>query len=342
MKECRYYFMIVSIAVVAYNETEFLPLLLEDIVSQDYPHNKIELLLIDSMSTDDTPEIMRKFKENSDFLVCKLLKNKKRVIPAGHNVAIDNFIGDALIRIDAHARIPFDFISKNVEALSGEEVAVGGRRPCITGRSDYMGRLLLSAENSVFGSGFAPYRTSRKRLYSKSLFCGMYRREVFNTVGRFNEQLPRSEDNEMCYRIRKAGYRLCYSPEIVFFQYMRASLFSMLRQKMLNGYAVGKTLAFSPKCFSLFHFAPLALIISLSVAIILCFGGDSFPLGFIGTVYGSVLTAATVVAISNEPILCNLFLPLVLFLVHLFYGIGTILGLTVFPFWRVYIKRNVL
>ena len=129
MRECRYSFMIVSIAVVAYNEGAFLPLLLSDIALQDYPHNKIELLLIDSISSDNTPEIMRRFKEECDFLSCKLLVNKKRVIPAGHNLAIDNFIGDALIRIDAHARIPVDFISKNVKVLNSGEMAVGGRRP---------------------------------------------------------------------------------------------------------------------------------------------------------------------------------------------------------------------
>ena len=334
--------MTVSIAVVAYNEGTFLPLLLSDIALQDYPHNKIELLLIDSISSDNTPEIMRKFKEECDFLSCKLLVNKKRVIPAGHNLAIDNFIGDALIRIDAHARIPVDFISKNVKVLNGGEMAVGGRRPSIVSRSDHIGKLLLSAENSVFGSGFAPYRTSREKLYTNSLFCGMYRREVFEKAGRFNELLPRSEDNEMCYRIRRSGYRLCYSPEIVFFQYMRADLFSMLRQKLLNGFAVGKTLAVEPRCFSLFHFAPLFLILSLFVAVLLCLKGDFFPMLFLCSLYGTLLCAATVAAVFKEPVLCNLYLPLILFLVHWFYGIGTILGLIVMPFWLFFIKRNVI
>ena len=338
MKECRYSFMIVSIAIVAYNEEEFLPFLLEDIASQDYPHNKIELLLIDSFSSDKTAEIMREFKEKSDFLFCKLFENEKRIIPAGHNLAIDNFIGDALVRIDAHARIPFDFISKNVKELNNGEMAVGGRRPCIIRRNDFFGKLLLTAENSIIGSGFAPYRTSRQSVYSKSLFCGMYRREVFDKVGRFNELLPRSEDNEMCYRMRKSGFRLCYSPEIVFFQYMRSDLFSMLPQKLLNGYAVGKTLAISPKCFSFFHFAPLALLLSLLISIFLWFTGDGFALCFLCSLYGALLSFTTVVSIRREKNFSYIYLPLILALVHLVYGIGTILGLTVLPFWLIHIK----
>ena len=53
--------MIVSFAVVAYNEAETLPRLLRDLAGQDYPHEKVEVLLIDSMSTDDTARIMEDF-----------------------------------------------------------------------------------------------------------------------------------------------------------------------------------------------------------------------------------------------------------------------------------------
>ncbi|MEE1054497.1 MAG: glycosyltransferase, partial [Acutalibacteraceae bacterium] len=56
--------MIISFAVVAYNEEETLPRLLEDLRNQDYPHEKIEVLLIDSMSSDSTWQIMQDFSES--------------------------------------------------------------------------------------------------------------------------------------------------------------------------------------------------------------------------------------------------------------------------------------
>ena len=55
--------MIVSVCVVAYNEEKVLGKLLEDIQAQDYDHEKMEILLIDSMSTDHTRDIMEKFRE---------------------------------------------------------------------------------------------------------------------------------------------------------------------------------------------------------------------------------------------------------------------------------------
>ena len=48
----------VSVAIVAHNEAQHFSNILEDVVAQDFPHNRIELLLIDSMSKDDTKQVM--------------------------------------------------------------------------------------------------------------------------------------------------------------------------------------------------------------------------------------------------------------------------------------------
>ena len=66
--------MIVSVCVVAYNEEKVLGKLLEDIQAQDYDHGKMEILLIDSMSTDHTRKIMKKFQETEK----RFLKMKRK------------------------------------------------------------------------------------------------------------------------------------------------------------------------------------------------------------------------------------------------------------------------
>ena len=68
--------MIVSVCVVAYNEEKVLGKLLEDIQAQDYDHGKMEVVLIDSMSTDSTKEIMDRFQQQmTDFKNVQVLKN---------------------------------------------------------------------------------------------------------------------------------------------------------------------------------------------------------------------------------------------------------------------------
>ncbi len=331
--------MLVSFAIVAYNEQNVLPRLLDDLSKQTYPHSSIEVLLIDSLSTDSTKTIMRNFAaEHDDFYDIKVLDNFKKIIPCGHNVAIDNYSGEALVRVDAHASIPPDFIEKNVSALRNGEDAVGGRRPNIIDESTPWKETLLSAEQSMFGSGFASYRNSKRKMYSSSLFCGMYRRNVYDKVGKYNELLPRSEDNDMTYRMRKAGFRLCYDPEIVFYQHTRNSLSKMLKQKFLNGYWIGLTLAVSPKCFSLFHFVPLLFVLA-----ILFTGGlavVSFPFLAIlmWITYLLLIMSMSIVEFIKKPSVSKLALPLIFFLLHLFYGVGTLVGIIVMPFWA---RKNV-
>lgn len=330
--------MIVSFAIVAFNEEVYLPKLLSDLIKQDYPHNKIEVLLIDSMSTDNTRQIMDSFAKDNDFLSVKVFENPKKLIPCGHNVALDNYTGDALIRLDAHASMPHDFISRNVAVLESGEVASGGRRPNIIDSSTPFKETLLSAEQSMFGSGFASYRNSNKKMYASSLFCGMYKREVYDKVGRYNDLLPRSEDNDMSYRIRKAGFKLCYIPDIVFYQHTRSSLPKMLKQKYLNGYWIGKTMGISPKCFSLFHFVPFAFVLAIIFTTVLALFGFPLLSYLMWIAYISLITVITVAEIIKKPVITNLLLPFILFLLHISYGVGTLLGLIVMPFWVKKVK----
>lgn len=223
--------MKVSIGVVALNEEKTLPSLFEDFKMQTYPHDEIEIILVDGISTDDTKNIMQDFKENNDFMEVKILDNPKKIQSAGWNIVIKNFTGDVLVRIDAHSSVPKDFIEKNVRNIeSGEDVS-GGKRPNIIDDNTGYKKMLLEAESSMFGSGIAPFRNASGKKYVKSMFHAMYKREVLEKVGFFNEKLLRTEDNEFHYRIRKAGYKLCYDDNIISYQHTRNSLSKMIKQK---------------------------------------------------------------------------------------------------------------
>lgn len=322
--------MIVSFAIVACNEEQFLPGLLEDLKRQDYPHEKMEILLIDSMSTDKTWEIMLDFeKKNRDFARVLALKNHGKNIPRGHNLALDHYRGDALIRVDAHASVPHDFVSKHVAVLEGGEMVCGGRRPNIIRGDSPWKKTLLAAEMSVFGSGGAQYRRGSISCYAKSLFCGMYRREVYERVGRYDVRLDRTEDNDMAWRVRKAGYRLCFCPDIVFYQYARPTLRGMLRQKFQNGCGIGKTLWINRYCVSLFHLVPFGFVVSALVAALAVCAGLIWPLGALWGTYGVAALAFALPEFWKRPFYPGkLLLPVLFALLHVSYGLGTLVGLT--------------
>ena len=133
-------------------------------------------------------------------------------------------VGDVIIRIDAHTHIPEDFTSKNIFLQEKGEYITGGSRPCLIDNPTPWKETLLKVENSMFGSSISKARKNTKSCYVKSMFHAAYKHEVFEKVGGFNTKLLRTEDNEMHYRIRKAGYKLYSDACIVSYQYARSNL----------------------------------------------------------------------------------------------------------------------
>lgn len=332
--------MKISFVVVAYNEGKTLPRLFADLCAQDYPHSKIEVLLIDSMSGDNTWALMEQFSENqNDFESIKLYKNKNKTLPYGCNIALENYTGDAIVRIDAHASIPCDFISKNVQVLKSGEMVSGGQRPNIIDEDSPWKKTLLAAEQSMFGSSIASYRHSTQRRYVSSIFHGMYRREVYDKAGPYDVRLARTEDNDMSYRIREAGFRICYDPNIISYQHTRSTLKTMLRQKYLNGYWIGKTMGISPKCFSLFHFVPFCFVLGILFTTVLAVFGYPFLAQLMWGAYGLLILVISLLEICKAPrTLAKLALPLLFFLLHVSYGVGTFVGLVEMPVWLRKVK----
>lgn len=322
--------LVLSVGIVAYNESSTLNGLLDDILKQTYPKNLTELLFIDSISEDNTAEIFNDFKKNheNEYKSIKVLENKGKIQACGWNVAIDNFCGDALLRIDAHAKLTPNFLENNAKCLKSGEYVCGGKRPNITADKTAVGDLVLLSDLSLFGGSFANYHTAEKKQYTDSVFHGCYRRTAIEKTGHFNEKLGRTEDNDFNYRIRAAGYKICYDPEIVSYQYSRASIFAAVKQKFGNGFWVAKTVYISPKCISLFHFVPFCFVAALLISLILSFTVCTLPLLLLLAVYFTADIALSLVSIVRAKPFHTIYLllPFMLFALHIAYGVGSVFG----------------
>lgn len=328
--------MIVSVCIIAYNEENALPHLLSDIVSQDYEAEKMELVLVDSHSNDGTRRLMEAFKNSHpEYLRVKIETNRGKNQASGWNTAIRASEGDVVIRLDAHGRIPKDFVRKNVECLESGEYVSGGPRPNLPESETPWQNMLLLAESSMFGSGIAGFRQGKGKKYVRSMFHAAYRREVLDTVGEFNEDLGRTEDNEFHYRIRKAGYSLCYDPQIHSWQYIRSSLPKMMKQKFGNGYWVALTVKECPGCLGIYHFVPFAFVMGIIVTAVRARLGKPFMAIAMWVAYWITAIAMAFMAVKDEAKhLCQMLLPVVFFLLHVSYGIGSLIGFLKMPFWK--------
>lgn len=326
MEQCK----TITVGVIAYNEHKYLPSLLSNILEQTYKKELMEIILVDSCSSDDTRKIMQQFEEKNKAFFNRIivLDNLAKNQPSGWNVVIDNATSDVILRLDAHAKIPADFVERNMERINFGEYVCGGPRINIIDESTAWKNMLLDAEQSLFGSGIASYRQgTNEKKYVKSVFHGAYRKEVFDSVGLFNKNLLRTEDNEIHYRITKAGYKICYDPHIKSYYQTRNSLKGMLKQKFGNGFWIGRTLFICPGCISLFHMVPFAFVVAIICSIVIGISYSWWMLYLIAIAYSLFLIMNTLGCLLKSRNLTDLFLPVVYFLMHSVYGIGTLCGI---------------
>ena len=320
--------MLVSVVVGLLNEEKFLPRLIEDFKKQTYNHNEIELIFIDGMSKDDSWKILEDFKNsNHDFYDVVLLKNPKVILSAGMNVGIKAARGECILKVDCHSHITDNFIENNVKIIEEGEDVCGGPRPNIIENADNFSKTLLLVEENMFGSGIADYRKKTTKKYVSSVFQGMYKKSIFDKIGLLDEKVGRVEDNELHYRIRKNGYKIRYSNDILSYQYTRPTLKRMLKPKYSNGYWIGKVSHVYPKAFSIFHFVPLAFVLAIIFSLCMIPITSIFII-LLSSVYFLFTILITIMTIINNKFnITILLMPIILFLIHVYYGVGTLVGL---------------
>ena len=330
---------LVSFSIITRNAQRYLLPVFDDIINQDYPKDRLELILVDGHSQDNSIFLMSDFKSKHPEIAIKILNSHKFILASGWNIALSNSTGDIILRVDAHSRIPVDFIRKNVEAIAKGENIVGGQRITIRPKEPCQ-QVIYLTEISRFGASTAAYRNRNNAGYVDTLAHAAYSRSVFEVVGGYDERLGRTEDNEMHYRMKKSGFKFYYNPEIKSFHASRGNLYALLKQKYSNGLGIGLTMGVQPRCFSLRHFLPLFFVVALLGSILL---------GLVNAFWQPFVILVGIYLIPdlffsfesmrkakpNAKIIC-LGLPAVFFLMHFAYGFGTVIGLIKMPYcaWK--------
>ena len=142
------------------------------------------------------------------------------------------------------------------------------------------------------------------------------------------------EDNEMHYRMKSSGNKFLLSHSIKSYHHARNRLSNMVRQKFMNGYWIGLTMGICPKCFSVYHFVPFAFVTGIFFSLLILFLGHPILSELVFGLYFLCNLVMTVFSIKKQNLSpCLIFLPLVFFVLHFSYGLGTAVGLIKLPFW---------
>lgn len=319
----------VAVIIPTLNEERFIGKCLDSVLSQSYPLNYMQILVVDGGSNDNTESIVKDYiKKNNNI---RLLFNPKKIQSVAFNIGVQNTSAPYIIRLDAHAIYNPQYIEKCVQALIEHPECgnVGGIWDIKPQNSTIQAEANAILNQVKFGIGGASYRTGAVAGYVDTVPFGAFPRKIIEEIGGMREDLPRGEDNEYNSRIKKNGYKIYLDPEISSTYFARDSILKSIKQMYANGFSIGRLVHIDRDSVSIRHLVPFAFVISLLLLII---GGFFYRLLWYllfleVVIYFIADTIATIKACIKFgfrffPILM-IFFPLV----HISYGYGTLVGL---------------
>ncbi|HVH69056.1 MAG TPA: glycosyltransferase family 2 protein [Gemmatimonadales bacterium] len=318
----------VSIIVPCRNEAQHIGRCLQSIMEGDYPAEQLEVLVVDGRSDDGTREIVEEYTARYPML--RLLDNPKRITPVALNIGVHAARGDVVMRMDAHVVYPRDYVASLVAALeeSGAD-CVGGVIETLPLDQTPIARAIALGLSHPFGVGNAYFRIgSRQRRWADAVSFGCYRREVFDRIGLFDEDLVRNQDDEFDLRLFKHGGRILLVPEVVCSYYARRSLRQLGRMFYQYGYfkpLVAKKLG---KVMTLRQLVPALFLLTAAVTGLAGLAWPPARLAFAGVVaaYATAVLACAGLAVPRQGWRCGAALAVVFAVLHGSYGAGFLRG----------------
>jgi succinoglycan biosynthesis protein ExoA len=226
-------FPFVSVLIPVRDEGRHLAACLDGVLAQDYPRERMEVIVADGMSTDETRDILNSYAAR-DRRLC-LIDNLRGIVSTGLNAALARSRGEVIVRMDAHTEYAPDYIRQCVAVLAKTGASnVGG--PARTKAETYVQRAIAAAYHSRFASGGARFHNVAYEGPVDTVTYGCWPRAVFARVGLFDEELIRNQDDEHNLRLTRAGARVWQSPRIRSWYRPRGSLAALFRQYAQYGY----------------------------------------------------------------------------------------------------------
>jgi len=320
----------VSIIMPIRNEAGFIERAIRSVLDNDYPPEKMEVLVVDGMSDDGTRDIVRQLSEADPRV--KMLDNPRRIVPTAMNIGLKVARGDFFTRIDGHAEIPIDFIAKSIRCLREHPDAwiAGGSIRTIA--ETYTGRAIASAMQSPIGVGNSRFRLGHYEGWVDTLAFGTHHKWIVDKIGDFDEELVRNQDDEFNLRVNLAGGKIWMSKDIQSTYYSRSSLRKLWRQYFQYGFWRIRTLQKHKRPAGFRQLAPLLFVSSLLLLGLAGLGWKPFwiVLAVESTLYLLALAIGALDVARKSGWRYAPLAPAIFAILHFAYGFGSLWGIVRF------------
>jgi len=323
----------VSYVMPVLNEALYIETAITTVLAQDYAGEK-ELILALGPSTDGTDEIVDRLAAADPRI--STVHNPETDIPVGLNLAIRASKHSIIVRVDAHSELEPGYTSRAIETLGRTKAANVGGIMHARGKTPFQ-TAAARGYNSRFGLGGARYHGSGEEGAAESAYLGVFRREVLEEVGYFDESIRRGEDWELNLRIRAAGHTVWFDPALKVTYWPRESWNKLARQFCATGIWRGELVRRYRGRNPWRFFVPPLLVLNVLASVILLVLQvtgvvSGWPSALASVVYFGpaayillVLWLAFVADRGAKP-LDRWFFVVVLPTMHLSWGVGFIIG----------------
>ena len=322
----------ISVILPVRNEERFITACVASIFAQDYPQEQMEVIFVDGCSEERTVELLHEMQKVHPQIV--VLHNPNRTVPYAMNIGIEKSRGEVIVRLDAHAEYPPDYIRLSVETLLTRECDNAGGVFETRGRG-FMGEAIAEMLKTPLGVGNATYRLTQEDGYVDTVPFGCFRRELFERIGGFDERMTRNQDNELNFRIRKNGGKIYLNHNIRVLYYCRDTMRGIMKMGYMNGKWNVITMTLVPGSMGVRHFVPLAFVLSTIVLLLLTLATRSLLFGgLLALEWGAYLLLDVFYAYTIAKEKGWRFLPVEIVLYpafHFAYGFGSLCGIAALP-----------
>lgn len=324
-----------SVIIPCRNERGRIHHVLQDLADQDYT-GRFEVIVADGESHDGTWQQLLQYQRQASYpygLV--LVRNPARHIPHALNLTVKRARGELIVRLDAHATVERQYLSKMVRSLQTQGIDLAGPQVrWVPGRETLLARVIAAVLNSKAGNGG---NSSRNRLRqptkTEHAVMSCYPRQIWQDLGGYDEKFLSNEDFEFDYRAYRRGYGVYSLPEPNFGLLARSTLSQLGQQRWRYGFWKAQVLKKHPRSLKLRQVLPMLLwplVIALALQPILLLGFLAlYPVVAAATVFGNSRELAGLSLLRR--LTCWSLAAVVLLIVHFVWSAGLWYGLAVPP-----------
>jgi succinoglycan biosynthesis protein ExoA len=318
----------VSVIMPIRNEETAIQSSLGSVLAQRYPRHRMEVIVVDGMSTDRTREIVLQLAKYDERV--RLLDNPRKIMAAGFNEGFMAATGSIILMLGGHTQLSSNYVHACSSVLQRGLADCAGAPidPVSGGKGNDAVRAALTCS---FGVGNPAFRSQcSEPKYVDTVAFGAYTREIITRVGLLDEELVRNQDDEFNYRIRKLGGRILLIPNASSRYVARSSIPLLWKQYFQYGFWKVRVLQKHPHQMQFRHFVPVLFVITLVSSALLSPFVRLARGELVITILLYIMTnlfVSTIVTRKARRWKLLWSLPIVFVTLHFAYGIGCLVGL---------------